>query len=1055
MPTVSGADLTTWRQSFYHHRDYLYIPSYNVSTGDNVVFEARVDQSAFDYPIASIDYDTVTTGAFGDIEAGQTVLVGSTQGDWDLGLFRARADYSSGSVATASTLYIAEAPEGHLPYGLGDISDNAYITVVDIRLPWPRLPRFDEVNFDLLIDYDIEFDNGSRNWGERPAPLANAGPWGIFIIGDSATEKTGVLVGYDEYGSGIGSFAIAGSKTSEVWDVQDGTITTGTSSDVQITCTFPRGWRYISRTVTNSNTDTHTAYTPIVVAREDDCITDFVLLSETHTQDGPRARVRVHQALPLDRYLPLSPVLLARREWFEGTEGTLNDNDGRGQTALVGYLGPEASRLLVGDGGSRQDVELDIISPFDAMRRMHGIAEIIENSDTPTDWSQYQNLDLGRATYAHTWRYTNLPELHDIAIDGGVSTTYDIVGFSFSEADLLSQIEQAQAAIPQRLTCTPRGRWWFRQYNNHVDQADRITTEILTLQQGDWIGEISLEGLGFNPRVYRALGGGVVQSRSAGTQEPVLCQWPAVGSASYGAQMVDYPEELVASQSELNARVGHKVAEQYRWVERITLTVRPGDIRLDACRFERVDIASMFGSEETLRKYASKLKTSYAYVVERTVQANGLQRISLIPETFGVPAETETITPADVPDVPEVVYTDPDDSVNPGTDISDALALVAVTDSKIGYTTDTDNLGVSSTYTEMYDIADFATGGTDPSFAGYWVDPFNPGTTAWVVTTEEYGGGPNRDVRVWKITDPYGTASEAQEYYSNGAASADWTELSFTLSDDIEGAWYLMTRDNRFVRKPAAADSVEENNLTAVGGRGVAVGTNAANKNSGQIYLATDDDVDYAGDLGDANSWSTRTAVNIALYMPWVAVQKFGNPSDLIVYFATAASTASPTNAFFRSDNASTATDITASFGGNPYNTYGWDGNPPDAVSVMPMWCSLATADVITCLFERGTLPRLALIAQSDDKGATWTKLADLTTIQSGPTSGDAHQAYVLTGWPYADNVFVYATAESDNGGIKLYNDGTISDVTGDWATAVAAWSNGISAVLVPPAAFT
>jgi hypothetical protein len=53
--------------------------------------------------------------------------------------------------------------------------------------------------------------------------------------------------------------------TTYAWDVEDGTITVGTSSSPSITATFPLGFRYVHLTVTDSNGKTHTTHVPVLV----------------------------------------------------------------------------------------------------------------------------------------------------------------------------------------------------------------------------------------------------------------------------------------------------------------------------------------------------------------------------------------------------------------------------------------------------------------------------------------------------------------------------------------------------------------------------------------------------------------------------------------------------------------------------------------------------------------------------------------------------------------------------------------------------------------------
>jgi hypothetical protein len=45
-----------------------------------VVMAARVNQSTFAYPIGEVTFDTVTTGAYTDVQAAMTVMFGTSAG---------------------------------------------------------------------------------------------------------------------------------------------------------------------------------------------------------------------------------------------------------------------------------------------------------------------------------------------------------------------------------------------------------------------------------------------------------------------------------------------------------------------------------------------------------------------------------------------------------------------------------------------------------------------------------------------------------------------------------------------------------------------------------------------------------------------------------------------------------------------------------------------------------------------------------------------------------------------------------------------------------------
>src|SRR5690606_39449163 len=114
------------------------------------------------------------------------------------------------------------------------------------------------------------------------------------------------------------SYAVAegASISSYSWDVQDGTITSGTASDAAITVTFPAGFRWISLTVTDSNGVTNTTRRPILAVDPDD---DPTLKSATNitlrlTQNGNTLTANIPENIPRSSYPDGTLVMLRSEE---------------------------------------------------------------------------------------------------------------------------------------------------------------------------------------------------------------------------------------------------------------------------------------------------------------------------------------------------------------------------------------------------------------------------------------------------------------------------------------------------------------------------------------------------------------------------------------------------------------------------------------------------------------------------------------------------------------------------------------------------------------------
>lgn len=216
---LTSAELTLLRDNddYRAQVNLIHVPQ-------TVVFVAEVVSAATYTVYQQIVFDTVTTGAYTDIKPGMTVYV-SRAGDTRAAVLETYAR----KTPTASTLYIGESSAILIP---GDI-----ITVVD--------------------DYCLR---------EKLGLVASNGT--IYVDGDVTFQKPAAVFGglqsvyVDPRASGDGTFTFSpliylmgyqATLSSIAWDVDDGTITVGSTSTLQIIATFPQGQRWVRLTATDSN----------------------------------------------------------------------------------------------------------------------------------------------------------------------------------------------------------------------------------------------------------------------------------------------------------------------------------------------------------------------------------------------------------------------------------------------------------------------------------------------------------------------------------------------------------------------------------------------------------------------------------------------------------------------------------------------------------------------------------------------------------------------------------------------------------------------------------
>lgn len=208
---------------------------------NTIVFQATVNQVAFAASYASVVYDGVTVGAYTDIVDGMRVYITPTT-DLTNALrtgFTGRARKNgAGVVATSTVLNVNESSTS--------IQNNWVITVIDDYPLLDRLGR--QVNNIQYIDYDVPY--------RKPKPV-------IYNLESAyANWVSGGLLSID-FAPLAFAVASGASISSWLWDVVDGTITSGSTTTQNITATFPPGYRWVFLTLTDSNGSTRVRKIPV------------------------------------------------------------------------------------------------------------------------------------------------------------------------------------------------------------------------------------------------------------------------------------------------------------------------------------------------------------------------------------------------------------------------------------------------------------------------------------------------------------------------------------------------------------------------------------------------------------------------------------------------------------------------------------------------------------------------------------------------------------------------------------------------------------------------
>lgn len=593
------------------------------------------------YPLDEVAFDGVTTGAFGDVSAGLTVLFGSSAGADDYGRQRCRLNAADG------ILYIGRSSKGTHD-GEVTIVDNAYITVIGLRQVWAKIPFLD-TDGTQYKDSDLEYTDQN----EEPPPVANLGP------GFAATIDGDDIITVKFFGTS--SFATADGATisSYLWTVGDGTITVGSDTDDQITATFPAGFRYVSLTVTDSNGKSHTAYTP-VFARDpasDITIPSFQIARHRITAQGQELEIRLKEDALASTYPDGTLVMIWDEEPDEATD--------RDHMVFIGFHDDDPANIDAQVTGLVREVTLSCIDVGGRMRRLPGFSQIIESDSAPDNWSQMlaPNMDKYLHYLLH-WHSTAL-EVADWTWTG-TESNFPFKVLSSEGSNLYEQVNRRATALvpPYTFTCDRLGRLFTVVDPMLQDTGDRTSTIYATLFASDY------SNIRYTyqrpPRVHWLRSNAIIASATEVLTAFSIAPGDTPGQGE-GAQ--DDNENLAQSQDDLNSVTGHRYARLNAPLGRLSITLAEGDdlgIEPAALAWVNLHIPAGVAAQRGLvltnaRGLVHEMNIRYSH--ERT---GTVKTVELVweRETSGEVASTVEIEPAEPVD-PDDSWIPPDSDWSP------------------------------------------------------------------------------------------------------------------------------------------------------------------------------------------------------------------------------------------------------------------------------------------------------------------------------------------------------------------------------------------------------
>lgn len=670
----------------------------------DVVFAARVNQSEFTYPIWQVEWDGTSVGAFTNVKANMTVLFGTTPGGDDLGRQRTIA------TAETTTLYFGRSSRG-VKDGEVNLTDNAYITVLDDYRVWAKVPYIDS-NGQIFKDGLFAYGDQTINI----PPKANAGAG----FADTIDPDTGLItVSFPS----SESYGLSNAITSYDWDVADGTITVGTSSSASITATFPAGFRWVLLTVVDTESNFHTTAVPVYACdpENDTTIQAFEIERHSIRKDGQDLSLRILSDIPESTYPDGTLVMM----W----EGDASGPTSRAHMRFIGWHHTDPAEISAERTAVLSGVSFECLDVAGKLRTLPGFPISIEGSATPGSWPEMFEPNMDKyIDYLLRWHSTAFEVAHFTL--SGTGDDYPFVILGSDGGTLWDQAaRRAQSLVPDYvLTCDTQGKIAMRPDPIIQALGDRTATVQEALLESSW-SDIRYTHQR-PPRVHWLRSEAVLANASV--IAALFCVAPD-DTPGQGTAEQTHGEQLAISQDDLNTCEGNRYARLNAEDSYFSITLsREPDNAIEPANMTWVTVtmgaatAAQRGlTLPTTRGLVHQIDVTYRH--ERT----GLVKTMVLTwekETDGLPATTyippSTDFDIDYEPLPDSGY-DPD----PGSVAGDGFGTVYVMDEDVLYRTRDFSAGSPA----WVDITGSAAG---DELHDWILDPYRPTTTGYLLTSD-------------------------------------------------------------------------------------------------------------------------------------------------------------------------------------------------------------------------------------------------------------------------------------------------------------------------------
>jgi len=537
-------DVDTLRDSKHH-------VTFNLSVfKPTTLLAAQVNNGSIIRGARSIAYDT-GTGSFSLIRSYQELWVGTTPGSYDVGRIRVK---SITGTAASGTITVDE-------NGI-DWQDNHYLTIRHHYAPFKIDPRISGGVFKKFYDQNYTDENS------QPPPVCIAGPHQVNTLpsGGSRTFNLDLSSSYAiAQGATISSYALSVAPSTGVVSS-----TRNASTGVGSVEVNQEGEWWATCSCTDSNGKTQERFVALKTDNSPYINSQLRSWSEAWGQ-GIRASVAAFGDVALSDFPDEALVILWYNHYFDDSLSYANIWESIGaNVAFSGYIRKDTAQDNFTSNNAHEitfelstiDTILDNI-PLDSVT--------LETLTTPATWYQYARwLTVGRGIHHLLKWHSSIFELTDVL--GLVNNTLFVKEIRFEKGTLrgMANTLSDSRGIHSQLTADRLGRLHLATDIQMFNAAQRgLLPTIFSITEDDLSGPVGTVRES-EERAYTAQLSGFSFDGASSTPLVSLIPGYIESAVSYGipgrrgSSNIDDPNQVLASQTDSNEKVGRRFANANR-----------------------------------------------------------------------------------------------------------------------------------------------------------------------------------------------------------------------------------------------------------------------------------------------------------------------------------------------------------------------------------------------------------------------------------------------------------------------------------------------------------